>query len=269
MIASDSPLVITLLLIATAIILLIAERLFRRRAWHDNIMARWRSHIGFVIVNMPIERLTQAGMAMALYGGVSALGSGDFGLLPQLQQMIGLPLWAQYLLAILLLDFAVWAQHVATHHIPILWRLHRVHHVDRDFDMTTALRFHPLEIALSMVYKMTIAFLLGVPLGALIIFELLLSLFPLFNHANIRLPLWLDKILRLVVVTPDVHRVHHSIIEHETNSNFGFCFVLWDRIFATYRAQPQHGHDDMTIGLAEWQDDKPRRFGWAMRFPFI
>jgi sterol desaturase/sphingolipid hydroxylase (fatty acid hydroxylase superfamily) len=268
MIASDQSLLFSALILGAVLVLLSAEWLKRRRILRDDRAARWRSHIGFVAINMPVDKLTQAAMAIALYGGVSAIGSGNFGLLPLLEQLLGLPLWAQYVLAILLLDLAVWAQHLATHHIPLLWRLHRVHHVDRDFDMTTALRFHPLEIALSMVYKMAIAFLLGVPLGALIIFELLLALFPLFNHANIRLPLGLDKALRLVVVTPDVHRVHHSIIESETNSNFGFCFVFWDRLFGTYRAQPRHGHDDMTIGLEEWQDDRPRRFGWAMLFPF-
>ncbi len=264
MIASDQPLLISALLVAMVLVLLLGEWAFRRRALRDDRTARWRSHIGFVLVNMPVERLTQAAMAVALYGGISALGVGDFGLIP----MLGLPIWAAYLLAIMLLDFAVWAQHLATHHIPLLWRLHRVHHADRDIDMTTALRFHPLEIGLSMVYKMAIAFLLGVPLGALIIFELLLSLFPLFNHANIRLPIWLDRVLRLVVVTPDMHRVHHSAIERETNSNFGFCFVFWDRLFGTYIAQPRDGHDDMTIGLSEWQDDKPRRFGWSMWLPF-
>jgi len=264
MIASNQPLLISVLLISTVLVLLFTEWLLQRRILHDNRIARWRSHIGFVIVNMPVERLTQAAMAIVLYGGISGIGRGDSGLLT----MLNLPVWALYLFAILLLDLAVWAQHLATHHIPILWRLHRVHHADRDIDMTTALRFHPLEIGLSMIYKMAVAFLLGVPLGALIMFELLLSLFPLFNHANIRLPLWLDKTLRLIVVTPDMHRVHHSTLEHETNSNFGFCFAFWDRLFGTYIAQPQEGHDDMTIGLTEWQDDKPRRFGWSMRLPF-
>lgn len=264
MIAADRPWLITGLLLATAALLLLAERLWARRRLTDPRGARWRTHLGFVAVNLPVERGVQALMAIGLYGGITALGSGDFGFLP----MLGLPIWAEWLAAILLLDFAVWAQHVATHHIPILWRLHRVHHADKDFDMTTALRFHPLEIGLSMAYKMVAAFLLGVPLGALILFELLLSLFPLFNHANIALPKGLDRALRLLVVTPDMHRVHHSTIEAETNSNYGFCFALWDRLFGTYIAQPQSGHMDMTIGLEEWQDERPRRFGWSLRLPF-
>lgn len=264
MIAAGQPWLITGLLLGAVILLLIAERLYARRALTDPRATRWRTHLGFVAVNLPVERGVQALMAIALYGGITALGSGDFGLLT----LLGLPVWAKWLLAVLLLDFAVWAQHVATHHIPLLWRLHRVHHADRDFDMTTALRFHPLEIGLSMVYKMAAAFLLGVPLGALILFELLLSLFPLFNHANIALPKRLDRALRWLVVTPDMHRVHHSVIPRETNSNYGFCFALWDRLFGTYIAQPQSGHQAMTIGLGEWQDERPRRFGWSLKLPF-
>ncbi|MEO1046238.1 MAG: sterol desaturase family protein [Pseudomonadota bacterium] len=265
MIASDRPWLITGLLLGTAILLLLAERLRARRALTDPLFTRWRTHLGFVLINLPVERGMQALMAIALYGGITALGRGDFGLLP----LLGLPIWAKWLLAVLLLDLAVWAQHVATHHIPLLWRLHRVHHADRDFDMTTALRFHPLEIGLSMAYKMLVAFLLGVPLGALVLFELLLSLFPLFNHANIALPKTLDRVLRWLVVTPDMHRVHHSSIVEETNSNYGFCFALWDRLFGTYVAQPQHGHQAMTIGLEEWQDKQPRRFGWSLKLPFL
>ncbi|WOE75164.1 sterol desaturase family protein [Alterisphingorhabdus coralli] len=264
MIAADQPGLITCILAITALVLLLAERLIARRRLTDPLTKRWRTHLGFVVINLPIERGVQALMAILLYGGISALGSGQFGLLP----FLGLPVWVEWLLAVLLLDLAVWVQHVVLHHVPWLWRLHKVHHADRDFDMTTALRFHPLEIGLSMAYKMLVAFLLGVPLGALILFELLLSLFPLFNHANITLPKTLDRALRWLVVTPDMHRIHHSTLPEETHSNYGFCFALWDRIFGTYIAEPRGGHKAMTIGLDEWQDDKPRRFGWSLKLPF-
>jgi sterol desaturase/sphingolipid hydroxylase (fatty acid hydroxylase superfamily) len=177
------------------------------------------------------------------------------------------PLWAEVLLAILILDFAIWAQHLITHKVPAFWRFHRVHHADRDFDVTTALRFHPVEILASMGLKIGLVYLLGPQAIAVVLFEIILNGTALFNHSNLRLPLWLDRGVRLVLVTPDMHRVHHSVLRVEHDTNYGFALSIWDRIFRTYLAQPSAGHDAMTVGL-EWQDDKPAKLGWALWLPF-
>jgi sterol desaturase/sphingolipid hydroxylase (fatty acid hydroxylase superfamily) len=170
-------------------------------------------------------------------------------------------------LALLILDFAIWLQHLVTHKVPFLWRFHRVHHADRDFDVTTALRFHPLEILASMVLKIGVIYLLGPQAIAVVLFEVILNGTAMFNHTNLRLPLWLDRAVRLVLVTPDMHRVHHSIHRHEHDSNYGFALSVWDRIFRTYRPKPEAGHEEMTVGL-EWQDERPSRLGWALMLPF-
>lgn len=265
MIASSQPWLISALLIGVALALLLAEARWPRRRHRLPIGKRWRTHLGFVLVNMPVERGVQALVFIGLFGAVTGYTQRpDFGLLPQ----TGLPLWVQGVIAIALLDLAVWAQHWATHHLPLLWRLHRVHHADRDFDMSTALRFHPLEIGLSMLLKLGVALALGTPLWALIVFEVLLAVLPMFNHANLALPLWLERVLRLVIVTPDMHRVHHSTARVEHDSNFGFCLSVWDRIFRTYRARPSGGHETMTIGLADYPGLESTRFGWSMGLPF-
>jgi sterol desaturase/sphingolipid hydroxylase (fatty acid hydroxylase superfamily) len=170
-------------------------------------------------------------------------------------------------LAILFLDFAIWLQHLITHKVPLFWRFHRVHHADRDFDVTTAVRFHPVEIVASMGVKIGLIYLMGPQAIAVLVFEVLLNGTALFNHANLRLPLWLDHVLRWVLVTPDMHRVHHSVIRAEHDSNYGFALSVWDRIFRTYRAQPAGGHDAMVVGL-EWQDEKPAKLGWSLWLPF-
>jgi sterol desaturase/sphingolipid hydroxylase (fatty acid hydroxylase superfamily) len=158
--------------------------------------------------------------------------------------------------------------HLASHKIPILWRIHRMHHADTGFDLTTALRFHPLEIVLSMVWKAAIVVALGVPAVAVLIFEIVLNGTAMFNHANARLPLGLDRVLRLFVVTPDMHRVHHSSIPEETDSNYGFNFPFWDRIFGTYNDQPRLGHDGMEIGLREFRDGSSANLMWSLALPF-
>ncbi|MEE9453389.1 MAG: sterol desaturase family protein [Paracoccaceae bacterium] len=177
------------------------------------------------------------------------------------------PHWIEVILAMLILDFAIWAQHLLTHKIPLLWRLHQVHHADRDMDVTTAIRFHPLEIALSMLLKIGLIYLLGPTAFAVILFEIILNGSALFNHANIRLSARVDAAVRLVLVTPDMHRVHHSDIRAEHDSNYGFSLSIWDRMFRTYIAQPSKGHDDMTLGL-RWQDDRPSKLGWVLKLPF-
>jgi len=180
---------------------------------------------------------------------------------------IGLPAWIEVIAAILILDFVIWFQHLITHKIPLLWRLHQVHHSDRDMDVTTAIRFHPLEIALSMLLKIGLIYILGPSAFAVILFEIILNGSALFNHANIRLSPRVDAIVRTVLVTPDMHRVHHSVIREEHDSNYGFSLSIWDRMFRTYVAQPEAGHDDMENGL-RWQDERPGKLLWNLKLPF-
>mgnify|MGYP003382317781 CR=1 FL=1 len=207
---------------------------------------RWTNNLALVVVDTIILRLTFPILAVGLALMAEAHGWGLFNVLD-------LPLWLAVLLSILLLDLAIYLQHVLFHAVPGLWRLHRMHHADLEFDVTTGLRFHPVEIVLSMVIKLAVVAALGAPAVAVLLFEVLLNATALFNHANIRLPGGLDRVLRWVVVTPDMHRVHHSVIPAETNSNFGFNLPWWDRLLGTYRAQPKAGHDGMTIGIEQFR----------------
>jgi sterol desaturase/sphingolipid hydroxylase (fatty acid hydroxylase superfamily) len=171
-------------------------------------------------------------------------------------------------LVVIILDAAIYLQHVASHRLPILWRLHQMHHADPEFDVTTAIRFHPFEIALSMLYKVVLVVPLGPAPAAVIVFEIILNALAMFNHANIALPLWLDRALRMIVVTPDMHRVHHSIDVREHSTNFGFSLSVWDRLFGSYKPQPALGHDGMVIGLPQYQSDKPTELQWSLALPF-
>lgn len=203
---------------------------------------RWANNLGLTALNTVLLRLLFPAAAV----GVAALAAErDWGLLNHLQ----VPAWAAIPVAIVVMDFVIWLQHVMVHAIPVLWRLHRVHHADPDYDLTTGARFHPLEMILSMSIKLTTVVLLGPPLVAVILFELLLSGMALFNHANVRLPARLDRALRWLIVTPDMHRVHHSVADDEANSNFGFNLSCWDRLLGTYRDQPRRGHLGMVIGI--------------------
>jgi sterol desaturase/sphingolipid hydroxylase (fatty acid hydroxylase superfamily) len=166
------------------------------------------------------------------------------------------------------LDLAIYLQHVLFHAVPALWRLHRVHHADLEIDVTTGARFHPIEILLSMGIKLGVVAALGTPAAAVLIFEVLLNATSMFNHSNVRMPLWLDRVVRWVVVTPDMHRVHHSIVARETNSNFGFNLPWWDRLFGTYRAQPAAGHEAMIIGIDQFRDPAERRLDRMLTQPF-
>ena len=167
------------------------------------------------------------------------------------------------------MDLLIYGQHVIMHYIPLLWRIHRLHHTDLDFDVTTALRFHPLEIILSMFLKLLFIALLGAPVVAVIVFEIILNISSMFNHSNIQIPLRIDRILRYFIVTPDMHRVHHSVIKVETNSNYGFNIPWWDYIFRTYRPQPIAGHTKMKIGLNEFRGDKVVFLHWLLLQPFF
>jgi sterol desaturase/sphingolipid hydroxylase (fatty acid hydroxylase superfamily) len=212
-------------------------------------LLRWPSNLGVVMLDSLVLRLV---FPTAAVGLALALEGRGVGLLPWL----GLPQPLAILLAVVLLDLAIYQQHVMFHAVPALWRLHRMHHADLDFDVTTGLRFHPVEILLSMVIKLMVVVALGAPAVAVLVFEVLLNATAMFNHANLRLPDRLDGVLRLVLVTPDMHRVHHSMVPRETNSNFGFNLAIWDRIFGTYRAQPAAGHEAMTIGIEQFRDPR-------------
>jgi len=222
---------------------------------------RWTANLSLVVLNTLLARLLLPAGAV---GAALWAESHQFGLLPMLH-------WNQawtILLAVLVLDGVIYGQHVLFHRVTWLWRLHQVHHADRDIDVTTGLRFHPLEIILSMLIKISVVVLLGAPVLAVILFEMILNGMAMFNHANVKLAKPLDALLRLVFITPDVHRIHHSVLIHETNSNYGFNIALWDRLFGTYRAQPDAGHDAMTIGLPEYQQQPTHHLPWMLRLPF-
>lgn len=181
---------------------------------------------------------------------------------------LGWPSWAEVAISVIILDLAIYFQHRLFHGVPVLWRLHRMHHADLDVDATTGNRFHPIEILLSMAIKFGVIAAIGAPLLGVLLFEVLLNGTSLFNHANIRVPAWLETVLRLVVVTPDMHRVHHSIHRDETDSNFGFNLPWWDRIFGTYRPQPRDGHDGITLGIQQFRDETELRLRRMLTQPF-
>ena len=209
--------------------------------------ARWPHNLALLVLDGVIVRVVAPGAAIAVAIAGEAHGWG-------LVNALALPAWLAVPLAVILLDLAIYFQHVTFHAVPALWRLHRVHHADLDYDVTTGARFHPIEIALSMLIKFATITVLGPPVLAVVIFEVLLNATAMFNHGNIRLPVALDRVLRWGVVTPDMHRVHHSVEDDETNSNFGFNLPWWDRLFGTYRAQPRAGHELITIGIHGHRD---------------
>ncbi len=243
------------------VLLALLERLSPRRTPVLPRIRRQAANLGLVVVNTVALRLLLPLAAVGTAVIAEEQGWGLFGVL-------GWPHAVEVALAVLLLDLAIYLQHVMFHAVPVLWRLHAVHHADRDFDVTTGPRFHPLEILLSMVIKLGLVAALGPPAVAVLIFEALLGVLPLFNHANLRLPKGLDRWLRLVVVTPDMHRVHHSVRSGETNSNFGFNVPWWDRLMGTYRSQPVDGHEAMLIGLPEHQEGGVQSIPWMLAFPF-
>ncbi len=218
------------------------EVLAPRRVLGFSKAMRWANNLGLVVLNTVLLRLLFPAAAV----GVAAFAAREgWGLLNH----YGLSLWLAVPIAVAAMDFVVWLQHVMVHAIPLLWRLHRVHHADPDCDVTTGSRFHPIEIVLSMLIKFATILLLGPPVVAVILFEVLLNATAMFNHGNVGLPRAVDRVLRWAVVTPDMHRVHHSVEDDETNSNFGFNLPWWDRLFGTYREQPRAGHQGMTIGI--------------------
>lgn len=227
---------------------------------------RWLTNLTIVGVDSLLVRL-MAVLAVPLAAVAAAAWAEARGI--GLLALVGLPVWLEVLIAILVLDLAIWAQHIASHKIPLLWRLHQMHHADRDIDVTTGIRFHPVEIGLSMFWKIAVVVALGAPAVAVLLFEVVLNGCALFNHSNVRLPLGLDRALRRIIVTPDMHRVHHSVLSDEHDTNYGFNLSIWDRWFGTYTDQPKAGHDGMTIGLAPYQHDGPTRIGWSISLPFM
>ena len=225
---------------------------------------RWVTNWAISITDAVVTALMKAGLGAAAVIAAADAASLQVGVL----HALALPFWLEVLLAFVVLDFAIWLQHLLSHKIPLLWRLHRVHHADRDVDVTTAIRFHPLEIALSMCLKIALVYALGAPVLAVIAFEVVLNGAALFNHANIRLPRWADRWLRLAIVTPDMHRVHHSTERVEHDANFGFNLSIWDRLFGTYVATPAKGHEGMTLGLSDYQTAAPARYLWSLALPF-
>ncbi len=244
-------------------LLALAETLLPRRPRRHRTSRRWMTNWGLVLIDTLTLRLMAIALPLLAVGAALDAQSKGWGVFNAIEA----PIWLEAIICILILDLAIWTQHLITHKIPLLWRLHQVHHADGDMDVTTAIRFHPLEIALSMGLKIVLVYLLGPPAFAVILFEIILNGTAMFNHANLRLSPKLDRILRLVIVTPDMHRVHHSEDRAEHDSNYGFSLSIWDRLFRTYIAQPSQGHDDMTVGL-RWQDERPSKLGWSLMLPF-
>ena len=223
------------------------ELLAPRRPLTQSKTTRWFNNITLVVLNTALLRIVFPTAAVGMADHAALLQWGLFN-------QVNVPAAVAIFASIVILDAAIYLQHVMFHAVPVLWRLHRVHHADLDFDVTTGARFHPVEILLSMLIKFAVIILLGPPLVAVVLFEVLLNAMAMFNHSNVRMPPALDAVLRLFVVTPDMHRVHHSQLDDETNSNFGFNLSLWDRLFGTYRAQPRDGHTGMVIGIDSFRD---------------
>ncbi|KPK38635.1 MAG: fatty acid hydroxylase [Gammaproteobacteria bacterium SG8_47] len=234
-----------------------------RRALTASKLVRWANNLGLVFFNSIILRLLFPAAAVGMAAFATEQGWGIFN-------YFEVPFWLTFVVCVVVMDFVIYLQHVMVHAVPALWRLHRVHHADLDFDVTTGARFHPIEIILSMLIKFATIVVLGPPVIAVVVFEVILNATAMFNHANVRIPYGIDRLLRWVIVTPDMHRVHHSVEDDEANSNFGFNLPWWDRLFGTYRDQPRAGHEAMTIGIHKYRDLK--QVSWLpgmLALPFI
>lgn len=237
------------------------ETLVPQRRLRHGRTRRWVTNLGLFGLDTLLVRVA---VPLLMVGTAHLAEARGWGLFNQLS----LPFWLELLSTLAALDLALFFQHWATHRVPLLWRLHQVHHADPDFDVTTAARFHPIEIGLSMLYKMAVVALLGPAALAVFVFEVVFNAATLFVHANLSLPPALERLARRVIVTPDMHRIHHSTCQRETNSNYGTMLSGWDRLFATYRASADAGQDGLTIGLSEYQDQRPLALGWSLLLPF-
>lgn len=233
-----------------------------RRALNTSKSHRWSRNLAILALNPVFVRLVFPVLPVAM---ALVAAERQWGLLNNLH----LPYWLGIIIGVIALDFSIYLQHILHHAVPVLWRLHMVHHADLDFDLTTGLRFHPIEIVISMGIKLITVAALGPPALAVLIFEVALNTTSMFNHSNIHIPEGIDRVLRLFVVTPDMHRVHHSVIIRETNSNYGFNLPWWDRLLGTYKSQPDKGHQGMTIGLSQFRDPKSLTLPWLLVLPFV
>jgi len=231
-----------------------------RRVLQQSKPTRWTNNLILTFLNTFVVRLVFSAAAAGTALLAAEKGWGLFNTLP-------VPEWISGLLSVLVLDLAIYIQHVIFHKVPVFWRLHRMHHTDLDIDVTTGARFHPLEIIISMALKMGLVVALGTPAWAVVVFEVLLNGTSMFNHSNINMNLAADRWIRRFIVTPDMHRVHHSVLIWETDSNFGFNLSWWDRLFGTYIDQPAAGHEAMKIGLANYRDPKWLKLGWMLVIP--
>jgi sterol desaturase/sphingolipid hydroxylase (fatty acid hydroxylase superfamily) len=231
------------------VVMAVWEVIAPRRALTVSKALRWANNLGLVFFNSFLLRLAFPAAAVGVAAFAAEQGWGLFN-------YYEVPFWLAVVASVVVMDFIIWLQHVMVHAVPLLWRLHRMHHADLDYDLTTGARFHPIEIFLSMGIKFATIFLLGPPVVAVVIFEVLLNATAMFNHGNVRLPQGVDRVLRWFLVTPDMHRVHHSVEDDEANSNFGFSLPWWDRLFGTYRDQPRGGHEAMTIGIRKYRETR-------------
>jgi sterol desaturase/sphingolipid hydroxylase (fatty acid hydroxylase superfamily) len=260
-ILAHEPVIRLAIFFGVLVLMMLWELAAPRRTFAVGRWQRWPSNLGIVIVDTVVLRLALPATAIGMAMLAAERSWGLFNLVP-------VPYPAAFVASVVLLDLVIYGQHVAFHHVPTLWRLHRMHHADLAFDVTTGVRFHPFEIVLSMLLKLAAVAALGAPPAAVLVFEVLLNATSMFNHGNVRLPDWLDQALRWLIVTPEMHRVHHSIIRRETDSNFGFNVPWWDRLFGTYRAQPEAGHLGMTIGIAQFRDERELRLDRLLTQPF-
>ena len=236
------------------------ETAFPRKQRVKPRLSRWMTNFGMVLIANLVIRFAIPVATIAFAVSMQDQGIGLFN-------WTDFPAWLEILLAMILLDVAIWAQHLAMHFVPVLWAIHRVHHADEDLDASSGIRFHPAEQILSLGFKLAVIALLGADPLAVFLFELILNASAMFNHASIRLPEQADRILRIGIVTPDFHRVHHSIHETETNSNFGFCLSVWDRLFRTYTPQPREGHEAMRLGLDTRPSGDTANLWWGLILP--
>jgi sterol desaturase/sphingolipid hydroxylase (fatty acid hydroxylase superfamily) len=257
----DEPLIRLTAFAALFAVFAVWEALAPRRPRALARRQRWPANIGIVVLNTAIVRV---GFPLGAAGFALICEQHGWGLL----NIVDRPQWLAVAMAVLLLDLAIYLQHALFHGVPLLWRLHRMHHADLELDFTTGTRFHPLEIVLSLGIKLAFIALLGAPALAVVIFEVLLNGTSMFNHANVAMPAGLDRLLRWIVVTPDMHRVHHSLHRDETDSNFGFNLTWWDRLFGTYRREPRDGHLGMTLGISQFRDERELRLHRMLLQPF-
>ena len=259
---SDTILRLTFFL-SILIILIMAEILLPKKKRIHTRKDRWITNGLITLINTASVNIVHIAIPLIAIVAAVDVSNGKMGLF----NIINFPIWIEIILTVIILDFIIWGQHLLSHKIPFVWRFHRMHHTDRDLDVTTAVRFHPFEIIFSMFIKITSIYILGASAIAVIIFEIMLNGMAMFNHANLRIPFRIENILRKFIVTPDLHRIHHSIYIDEHNKNFGFSLSIWDKIFKCYLDQPRDGHKDMKLGL-KWQNDKPTKLGWSLWIPF-